>query len=164
MIRAFRLDPAATGETLIARLPYDARHRRRLTLTTESGERVLLDLAEATRLRAGDRVAMEDGRVLLIEAEPEAIAEIVPGAGVSLAQLAWHLGNRHTPTAVLADRLLIHRDHVLEAMAERLGATVTHRDAPFDPVVGAYHDGGGSGHHHDHGHDHHHDHHDHGHD
>lgn len=148
MIRAHSLAGNADGETLLARLPYDARHRRRLAVATLTGERVLLDLPEATRLRHGDRLAMADGRILLIEAEAEPVADIIPGEGATLAQLAWHLGNRHTPTAVFADRLRIHRDHVLEAMAERLGARVVHTEAPFDPEVGAYHDGGGHGHHH----------------
>jgi len=152
MIRADTLTEAE-GETLTARLPYDARHRRRLAVTAVTGERVLLDLPEAMRLRDGDRVAMADGRILLIEAEAEPVADIYPGDGATLAQLAWHLGNRHTPTAILGDRLRIHRDHVLEAMAERLGARVVHAEAPFDPEVGAYHDGGGHGHHHHHDHD-----------
>ena len=154
MIRAHSLTDRVDGDRLTARLVYDLRHRRRLGVTALTGEKVLLDLPEATRLRDGDRIALEDGRVLVIEAEAEEVAEIFPGEGASLAQLAWHLGNRHTPTAVLADRLRIHRDHVLEAMAERLGARVAHTEAPFDPEVGAYHDGGGSGHG---GHHHHHD-------
>lgn len=150
MIRAYGLTGEAGGEPLVARLTYDLRHRRRVGVTAATGEKVLLDLPEATRLRDGDRVALEDGRVLVIEAEAEEVAEIFPGAGATLAQLAWHLGNRHTPTAVLGDRLRIHRDHVLEAMAERLGARVVHVEAPFDPEVGAYHDGGGHGGHHHH--------------
>lgn len=150
MIRAHSLTGAADGERLVARLVYDLRHRRRVGVTAVTGEKVLLDLPEATRLRDGDCLALEDGRVLLIEAEAEEVAEIFPGGGATLAQLAWHLGNRHTPTAVLGDRLRIHRDHVLEAMAERLGARVIHTQAPFDPEVGAYHDGGGHGGHHHH--------------
>lgn len=162
MIRAHRLTARTDGETIVARLAYDARHRRRMTVSSVTGERVLLDLAEATRLRDGDRLELDDGRLLRIEAEPEEVVDIFPGEGATLAQLAWHLGNRHTPTAVLGDRLRIHRDHVLEAMAERLGARIAHTEAPFDPEVGAYHDGGGHGHHHDHDHDDDHHHHHHG--
>ncbi|WP_420393539.1 urease accessory protein UreE [Acuticoccus sp.] len=144
MIRAHRL--VSEGDAaLIARLPHGDRHRRRLVVNTEGGERVLIDLAAATALRHGDRLAMEDGRVLRIEAAEEAVADITAADATLLSRLAWHLGNRHTPTAVMADRLRIRRDHVLEAMVTRLGGTVTHRDAPFDPEVGAYHDGG---HHH----------------
>lgn len=153
MIRAHRL--LAPGETataaLTACLGFDERHRRRMAITTREGEQVLLDLAEATRLRDGDLIEMEDGRILAIAAQAEEVADIHAADGAALVRLAWHLGNRHTPTAVLGDRLRIRRDHVLEAMVERLGGTVTATSAPFDPEVGAYHDGGGHGHHH-HGH------------
>jgi urease accessory protein len=156
LIRAHSLISGGAGaaRTVRARLGYDDRHRRRLVVETSEGERVLLDLGEATRLRDGDRLAMDDGRVLVIEAEDEPVADILASDAHALARLAWHLGNRHTPTAVLADRLRIRRDHVLEAMVERLGARVEHREAPFDPEVGAYHDGGGHGHHHHHDEDH----------
>ncbi|MBJ3776336.1 urease accessory protein UreE [Acuticoccus mangrovi] len=166
MIRAHTLlaADAPSGPLVTARLGYDDRHRRRLAVSTDGGERVLIDLAEATRLRDGDRIAMDDGRILAIVAEPEDVADIFAADAPALTRLAWHLGNRHTPTAVLADRLRIRRDHVLEAMVERLGGRVEAKLAPFDPEVGAYHDGGGHGHHHDehehdhahaHGHDHH---------
>jgi urease accessory protein len=150
VIRAHRLLAAhEAGEaSLTTRLGYDERHRRRLTVASTRGERVLLDLPEATRLRHGDRIAMDDGRILAVEAEDEPVAEIFADGPHALARLAWHLGNRHTPTAILPDRLRIRRDHVLEAMVARLGARVVRTEAPFDPEVGAYHDGGGHGHHH----------------
>lgn len=140
MIRAHEVvAEEGSPPSVVARLSSDDRYRRRLVVTTSDGERVLIDLAEAVRLRDGDRLAMEDGRVLVIEALPEPVADIRVAGGVTLARLAWHLGNRHTPTAVLSDRLRIRRDHVLEAMAKALGAAVEHTDAPFDPEPGAYH-------------------------
>ena len=44
-------------------------------------------------------------------------------------------------------RILIRRDHVIRAMLEGLGATVTEVIEQFQPVHGAYHG-------HDHGHTH----------
>ena len=55
-----------------------------------------------------------------------------------LAELAWHIGNRHLAAAIEADRILILRDHVIKAMLEGLGATVTDVVEPFTPVRGAY--------------------------
>lgn len=148
--RLHRGDPRIATDTV--RLAFDDRHRRRLVVRTAAGERILIDLPEAVRLAGGDRLLLDDGRVLGIEAEDEAVADLF---SLDLTRLAWHLGNRHTPTAILPDRLRIRRDHVLEAMAEGLGARVELRQAPFDPEAGAY-DGGGHGHGHHHGvaHDH----------
>src|SRR5262249_41823427 len=79
----------------------------------------------------------------------------------------WHLGDRHVPVQVLANRLRLRRDGALEAMLSALGARLTPIEAPFDPEGGAYatsvHDH--HRHHHHHGHEHHdHSHHHHGHD
>jgi urease accessory protein len=147
-----------------ARLPYDQRWLRRAVIETESGMAVLVDLPEARVLADGERLALEDGRTVRVEAAPEALAEITADGPLHLARLAWHLGNRHLPTRIEPDRLLIRRDHVIEEMAALLGGRVRHVEAAFDPEGGAYGHGRTLGHGHSHGHDHGHHHpHDHAH-
>ncbi len=131
-------------------LTYDHRHRRRMALVTDSGENILLDLPAARHLRNGDRLVLEDGRRILVRAAAEPVVEVLAPDARTLARLAWHLGNRHTPTQILADRLRIRPDHVLEEMLARLGARLEHVMAAFDPEAGAY-DHGPQGHGHAHG-------------
>lgn len=121
-------------------LGHDLRHRRRRMLVTVSGSPVLLDLPQPTVLRHGDGLRLEDGRMVLVEAQVEPLAEISAPDAAGLVRIAWHLGNRHLQTQLLGDRLRIRRDHVIEAMVEKLGATVTAIEAPFDPEGGAYGD------------------------
>ena len=145
-------------------LPHDERHLRRRAIETEGGDKVLVDLPEPVALADGDRLVLEDGRQLEIVAAPEEVYDIRARDAVHLTELAWHIGNRHLAAAIEADRILILRDHVIKAMLEGLGATVSEVSQPFSPVRGAYsgHDHGLSHDHHDHhGHDH--DHHDHDH-
>lgn len=139
-------------------LGYDARFLRRKRLTSDSGARFLVDLPETISVNAGDCFVLEDGRLVEVAAAEEPVL-VVSG---DLARLAWHIGNRHTPCQIEAGRLLIRRDHVLEAMLKQLGATVAEAVEPFTPEGGAYghgrtmgHDHGpGQGHDHDHPHDH----------
>ncbi len=135
-------------------LDHDNRHRRRLAMTGAGGLDFLLDLPEATTLRDGDGLALEDGRIVAVRAAAEPLTEVRGSDTAALVRLAWHLGNRHLPTQLDGDRLLIRRDHVIEAMLTGLGATVSHVDAPFDPEGGAYghgHEGHGhEGDHHSH--------------
>jgi urease accessory protein len=145
-------------------LDHDGRHRRRLALTGEGGTEFLLDLPEARALRDGDGLLLEDGRIVEVQAAPETLSKVRGKDGDHLLRLAWHLGNRHLPTQILGDHLLIRHDHVIDDMLRGLGATVTTVEAPFDPEGGAY-GGHSTGHGHDdhhHGHDHKHPH-DHGH-
>lgn len=155
MVRAIAVESAAEPGSPVAdavTLPYDDRHRRRMTIRTDSGETILLDLPEARHLHEGDRLLLEDGRKLRVRAAPEPVVEVLASDARTLARLAWHLGNRHTPAQILPDRLRIRPDHVLEDMLLRLGARLERKDAAFDPEHGAY--GHGHGHEHAHGHGH----------
>jgi urease accessory protein len=150
-------------------LDHDDRYRRRLAMTGVRGLEFLLDLPEAVMLRAGDGLALEDGRIVEVVAAPEPLAEIRCKDAVALARVAWHLGNRHLPVELTRRALRIRRDHVIEEMAHGLGADVIAIEAPFNPEGGAYAAAHGHDHHahddHDHhGHEHDHHAHDHRHD
>lgn len=124
-------------------LDYEARFLRRRVIETSTGEKVLVDLAQTESLDHGDALELSDGRVLGIAAAPEELLEI---RGGDLVRLAWHIGNRHSPCQIEAERLLIQRDHVMADMLGRLGATVTEVIEPFTPEGGAYGHGRTHGH------------------
>lgn len=147
MQRALSLVSPALGAADAVTLPHAERYRRRGLMRTDGGEEFLLDLAEATELREGDALALEDGRRIAVRAAAEPLTEV---RGPALARLAWHIGNRHTPCQVEAERLLIRRDHVLEDMLRGLGATLAPVEAPFAPEGGAYGHGRTHGHTHAH--------------
>jgi urease accessory protein len=151
-------------------LDFDDRHRRRMAMTGTRGLEFLLDLENAVALRGGDALVLEDGRLIEVVAAPEPLIEIRGTDPGHLVRLAWHLGNRHLPTQIMAKGLRIRSDHVIEEMVKGLGAKVIAIEAPFDPEGGAYaaaHEPvghHGSHNHAHHGHDHHgHDHHSHDH-
>jgi urease accessory protein len=149
-------------------LDFDDRHRRRMAMTGTRGLQFLLDLENATVLRGGDALVLDDDRLIEVVAAPEPLLEIRGHDPQHLVRLGWHLGNRHLPTQIMAKGLRIRRDHVIEAMVKGLGARVIEIDAPFDPEGGAYagvgHAHAGEHAAHDHGHDHSSDHRDHNHD
>jgi urease accessory protein len=137
-------------------LDADERYRRRIVLTGESGLKFLLDFAEATPLRDGDGLLIDDGTIVVVAARPELLIEIADGGAgtgdgaasahtATLARLAWHLGNRHTEVEIVGDRLRMRRDHVLEEMLAGLGAVLTPVEVPFEPERGAYQHGHGDG-------------------
>jgi urease accessory protein len=140
-MRAIAVKPAGSWSAKAADsvvLDYDDRHRRRMAMTGRRGIAFLLDLAEAVRLRHGDGLLLEDGRIVAVEAAAEPLHEIRMDDPLELARIAWHLGNRHTPAQILPDAIRLRRDHVLAAMAVGLGAEVVDIVAPFEPEGGAY--------------------------
>jgi urease accessory protein len=129
-------------------LDFDARHRRRIRLSADEGEDILLDLPKAVAMADGDGLQLEDGRWLMVQAAAEHLVEIGHKDPNQLVRLAWHLGNRHLPTEIRDQVLRIRPDHVIEHMLCGFGAELTKVHSPFQPEGGAY--GGGHGDHHSH--------------
>ena len=128
-------------------LPFLERSRSRLRATLNDGREVAVVLTRGTVMRGGDVLVAEDGTLVEVQAAPEQVLRVTSDNRLALMRAAYHLGNRHTPVQVSADALQLEADPVLEDMLVRLGVTVTHVEAPFEPEAGAY--GGG----HRHGHD-----------
>src|ERR1700739_558926 len=120
-------------------LDFDARHRRRIRMTADQGEEVLLDLPKAVAMADGDGLQLDDGRWLKIQAAPELLVEIRHKDPNQCVRLAWHLGNRHLPTEIQEQFLRIRPDHVIEHMLCGFGAELTSVQAHFQP------EGGGCG-------------------
>ena len=119
-------------------LPSDQRRLRRKVLAVK-GEEVLVDFPEPVTLEHFGGLLLEDGRIVEIIAAPEPLLEITPKGAEHLAQLAWHIGNRHMSAQIEKKRILVPRDHVAKAMLAGLGAEVREVTEPFVPMQGAYH-------------------------
>jgi len=142
------VQPAGTAQDSAQEcsLDYDARFVRRKTLTSDSGTRFLVDLEKTTSLAHGDILVLSDGVQIRISAAPEPVLRVT---GANMTQLAWHIGNRHTPCQITPDALIIRDDPVIGHMLEHLGATLAKVMQPFTPEGGAY--GHGRTHSHAHG-------------
>ncbi len=140
MKRACEIKPAGAWNeaSAVDSIALDAheRHRRRIVLTGESGTKFLLDLPQATALRDGDGLLLDDGAIVRVAGRPEPLLEIAAANASELARLAWHIGNRHIDVQIAGDRLRIRRDHVIEDMLRGLGARITPIEAPFEPEGG----------------------------
>src|ERR1043165_1011563 len=132
----------------IDRVVLDAadRVRRRIVLTTERGVKLLLDFAEPLTLHDGDGLVLDDGSIVAIAGQAEALIEISANSSPELVRLAWHIGNRHTDAQFTGNAFRIRHDHVLDEMVKGLGGTLKPVEAPFDPEPAAPH---GGHHHHD---------------
>lgn len=146
VIRAADLGPDRVIPFDLAVLDHEERHLRRRVIELVHGDKILVDLPDAVQLDNHDVLVLDDGRHAEIIAAEEEVYDIRAKGPVHLTELAWHIGNRHLAAQIEEDRILILRDHVIKAMLEGLGASVTEESEPFHPVRGAY-----AGHSHGHG-------------
>ena len=144
MLRAVSVRPAGQWDESSAvdyvTLDSSERFRRRIALTGEDGLPFLLDLAQATFLRDGDGLVLDDGRMVRVAGRRELLVEITARSAGDLARLAWHVGNRHVDVQIVNGRLRMRRDQVIESMLAALGAKLTPISAVFEPEPGAYDD------------------------
>ncbi|QDZ00148.1 urease accessory protein UreE [Nitratireductor mangrovi] len=155
-------DPGRPLPFDVAVLAHDERHLRRKAVSLAHGDKVLVDFAEPVALEAHDVLVLEDGRHAEIIAAEEDLFDVRGRDRLHLAELCWHIGNRHLAAQIEDDRIVILRDHVIRTMLEGLGAAVRDISEPFTPLRGAYSGQGHShahAHHHDHSDDHEHAHH-----
>jgi urease accessory protein len=134
--------PAPVDGELV--LPFHLREKSRLRAALTNGEEVAVLRPRGTVLRGGDLLHGDDGRVVRVVAESEAVYTVAHADAAGLVRCAFHLGNRHTQAQVGEGWLRIRADPVLKEMLIGLGAQVVGEQAPFEPEAGAY----GDGHHH----------------
>lgn len=168
MLRVVRVvDSAINTARQVDTLILKSEQRRVQTghFTGVNGTAIGIMLPEPVALRNGDALELDDGSIVDVVIEPEPLVEIRGNDLTHLARLAWHLGDRHVPVQILANRLRMRPEAALESMLKALGARIAAIEAPFDPEGGAYAAHAHAHDHHDHSHDdHHHDHpHGHGH-
>ena len=120
-------------------LPFELRCRSRFRARLENGEEVGVVLARGQILRGGDLLLADDGRVVEVRAAPESVSTVHASDARQLARVAYHLGNRHVALQIGDGWLRYSHDHVLDEMAQGLGAQLTVEQAPFEPEAGAYH-------------------------
>lgn len=120
-------------------LAHDERRVRRKLLTGRNGTEVMVDFPNSVTLDHQGGLELEDGNIIEVLAAKEILYAVTAKDAAHLLRLAWHIGNRHTPAQLDADRILIKRDHVLKGMLEGLGAKVADVTEPFFAEHGAYH-------------------------
>lgn len=145
-------------------LDYAQRSAQKVSVTVVKGGAIEIDMDEPVRLRTDDLLVLDDGNLVEVVAAPEPLIEARAADVAGLARLAWHLGDRHVPVQMLANRIRAQRDPAIETLLKSLGVKLTMIEAPFEPEGGAYASSHGHSYDHDHAHDHAHEHdHDHGH-
>jgi len=157
VLRAGEARPAQAVDTLI--LDYAQRQTKQGFFFTGKGTCIELDFAEPPALATDDALVLDDGSLIEVVAESEALIEARIPDPVALARLAWRLGDSHVPVQLFANRVRLRRNPAAEALLAGVAAKITPLTAPFEPEVRATdhaHHHHGHGHHdHGHGHDHH---------
>jgi urease accessory protein len=122
-------------------LDWDVRQKSRFECIDSQGRPLGVFLPRGTVVRGGDVLLAEDGSMIRVTAQPQAVMVIRQGERGSpfdLLRAAYHLGNRHVAIELQPDELKIEPDHVLAEMLRGMRLAVTDTFGPFEPESGAY--------------------------
>jgi urease accessory protein len=131
-----RVQHAARVHGVLA-LPWERRGRTRLRALLASGEAVALAMPSGCRLRHGDLLRGDDGRVVRIVAAPEPTYALRCADPSVLARCALLLGRRRIAAEVCPWGLRIRAAPSLRALVAGMGASVHEELAPFEPEAEA---------------------------
>ena len=139
------LAAALVRRASVVALDWDTRQKSRFEALDSAGRRLAVFLPRGRTVRGGDVLVGEDGSLIRVEALAQPILVVTAPAGaasdsasLALAKAAYHLGNRHVPLAIEADRLVLEPDHVLAELLVRMGLEVATTTGAFEPEAGAY--------------------------
>jgi urease accessory protein len=136
VLPARSFDPARLVDSVI--LDHAQRRAHRGERICVTGLRFIVALAEPVQVRMGDALELEDGRLVEVVAEAEPLVEVRAANAAALARIAFHLGDRHVPVQLFANRIRLRREPTLESLIASLGGKYVAIEAPFDPEGGAY--------------------------
>lgn len=135
------LAQAVVRRAATVELDWDTRQKSRFDATDSTGRHIGVVLARGRTPRGGDVLVVDDGSLIAVKALAQPILVVTaggPDGALELARAAYHLGNRHVPLEVRADRLVLEPDHVLAGLLVRMGLRVEATSGPFEPEAGAY--------------------------
>jgi urease accessory protein len=104
----------------------------------EDGVEVGLILPRGTRLKDGDVLLAEDGRSVQVRASLEELSVVLCPDALTMARVAYHLGNRHASIMLGEGSVKYPADSVLDQMITGMGMVVRRVREPFQPESGAY--------------------------
>jgi len=132
------LAPALVRRAGRAALDWDTRQKSRFEAADSAGRRIGVFLPRGRIVRGGDVLVVDDGSLLVVDALDQPILVVTPApnaapadAALAIARASYHLGNRHVPLEVHADRLVLEID-TLDVGTGREAAPVRRHD--LEPV------------------------------
>lgn len=119
-------------------LKHQDRYLRKKILLSRKKNKIFFNFTKAIYLKHNTYLMTKDKKVIKVLAKKEKIIEINIKNSKKRCEVAWHIGNRHMPAQVEANKINIIYDQVIFKMLKSLGYQVSIKNKIFDPIGGAY--------------------------
>ena len=114
-------EDVAAKKTEWIELDWEELSKRILRIETDQGTDVALSLDQEEPLQYGD-ILFEDGeRRIAVRTKMEAVIVIRPKDMTEMGKAAFELGNRHTPSLIDENEIIVRADHTLNKLLDEVG-------------------------------------------
>lgn len=127
---------AAAADSVV--LDHRQRAERGLPLKGVRGTQFEIALPADMRLRGGDALVLDDGRLIEIVAAPEELSEARHADPRIFARLAYHIGKAGLAVEIQDKRIRYSRDSATDDLLRTMGARILHIEAPLEPDTGVF--------------------------
>ena len=102
-------------------LDWEELSKRILRTTTDQGTDVALRLDQEEPLQYGDVLFEDEDRRIAIRTKMESVIVITPKDMTEMGKAAFELGNRHTPSLIDNNEIIVRADHTLNKLLDEVG-------------------------------------------
>lgn len=102
-------------------LDWEELSKRILRTETDQGTDVALRLDQEEPLQYGDVLFEDEDRRIVIRTKMEPVIVITPKDMTEMGKAAFELGNRHTPSLIDNNEIIVRADHTLNKLLDEVG-------------------------------------------
>lgn len=119
-------------------MTWEQRRWLRGKFSTAKGREIAIALPTGTVVAPGAILFASQDWYLRVHAAAEPVLAVTPAGYADAVRIAFEVGNRHFPLAMLANDLLVPDDTAMVQLLERLGARWDRRSEIFNPLGNAH--------------------------
>ena len=102
-------------------LDWEELSKRILRTETDKGTDIALRLNQEEPIQYGDILFEDDERRIAIRTKLEPVIVISPKNMTEMGKAAFELGNRHTPSLIDNNEIIVRADHTLNTLLDEVG-------------------------------------------
>ena len=104
-------------------LDWEELSKRILRTETDQGTDIALSLDQEEPLQYGDVLFEDDNRRIAVRTKMEPVIVISPKDMTEMGKAAFELGNRHTPSLIDENEIIVRADHTLNKLLDEVGVS-----------------------------------------
>lgn len=102
-------------------LEWEELSKRILRTATDQGTDIALRIEDEEPLQYGDLLFEDEQRRIAIRTKLEPVIVITPKDMYEMGKAAFELGNRHTPSLIANNEIIVRADHTINPLLDEIG-------------------------------------------